>query len=279
MAKYEVNPAKERAVGRPSLAETRRPQILRAFETCVLKYGLEGSSLERIAAEAGVQRSLIRHYFGNRAELTQALIDGVIERTVENYRDVIRDAGAEGGTETLIDYLTGPKFPERRDDALIDARRQHVEQPAATTEQHRDQIDLQLVQHTGLERTLRRVRAVHHHVPVPGGGLRLCHRAGDPIGHVRHQWIVRHRRTRRPVTGHEDRDTVMVAAPVIDLLHGPPTHQYRAGRVPFVPDLSRRPGRPEELPVRSDEPLVQSGEAVAAGVGRFVVRTRDVPVE
>jgi AcrR family transcriptional regulator len=109
------------SVGRPSLAATRRPQILRAFEACVLKYGLEGSSLERIAAEAGVRRSLIRHYFGNRAELTQALIDGVIERTVENYRDVIRDAGAEGGTETLIDYLTGSKFPERRDDALIDA--------------------------------------------------------------------------------------------------------------------------------------------------------------
>jgi hypothetical protein len=54
-----------------------------------------------------------------------------------------------------------------------------------TTEQHRDLVNLQLVQHPGLERPLRRVRAMHHHVPVPGGSLRLCHRAGDPIGHVR----------------------------------------------------------------------------------------------
>jgi AcrR family transcriptional regulator len=108
-------------VGRPSLAATRRPQILRAFEDCVLKYGLEGTSLERVAAEVGVRRGLIRHYFGNRAELTQALMDGVIDRTIESYRDIVARAGAAGGTEALIDYLTGPKFPDRRDDALIDA--------------------------------------------------------------------------------------------------------------------------------------------------------------
>jgi AcrR family transcriptional regulator len=108
-------------VGRRSLASTRRPQILGAFETCVLRYGLEGSSLERIAQEAGVRRSLIRHYFGNRDELTKALIAGVIERTVSVYRDVIRTAGAEGGTAALVDYLMGPAFPDKRDDALIDA--------------------------------------------------------------------------------------------------------------------------------------------------------------
>ena len=108
-------------MGRRSLASTRRPQILRAFEVCVLRYGLEGSSLERIAQEAGVRRSLIRHYFGNRNELTEALIEGVIERTVSVYRDVIRTAGAEGGTAALVDYLMGPAFPDKRDDALIDA--------------------------------------------------------------------------------------------------------------------------------------------------------------
>ena len=71
----------------------------------------------------------------------------------------------------------------------------------------------------------------------------------------------------------------MVTAPVIDVLRSPPTHQHRAGRVHLVQQLSGRPGRPAELPVRSDEPLVQPVEAVAAGVARFVVRARDVPVE
>ena len=41
-------------------------------------------------------------------------------------------------------------------------------------------MDLQLVQHTGLERPLRRVRAMHQHVPAAGGGLCVCHCAHDP---------------------------------------------------------------------------------------------------
>jgi hypothetical protein len=44
-------------------------------------------------------------------------------------------------------------------------------------------------------------------------------RAGDPIGHVRHQRIVRDGRPGGSVTGHEDRDAVMLTFPVIDLLH------------------------------------------------------------
>ena len=71
----------------------------------------------------------------------------------------------------------------------------------------------------------------------------------------------------------------MITAPVIDLLDGSPAHEHRAGRVHLVEQLPGRPGRPDELPVRGDEPLVQPVEVVAAGVVRPVVRTRDVPVE
>jgi len=108
-------------MGRPSLASTRRPQILRAFEDCVLKYGLEDSSLERIAQQAGVRRSLIRHYFGNRDELTEALIAGIIERTVAESRDLASTAEEGGGAGALAAYLTGPGFADKRDDALVDA--------------------------------------------------------------------------------------------------------------------------------------------------------------
>jgi hypothetical protein len=71
----------------------------------------------------------------------------------------------------------------------------------------------------------------------------------------------------------------MITAPVIGLLRGTPTGQHRAGRVDLVHHLSGLPGRPVELPLRSDEPVVQAQEAVTAGIARFVVRTRDVPVE
>jgi hypothetical protein len=71
----------------------------------------------------------------------------------------------------------------------------------------------------------------------------------------------------------------MVTAPVIDLLHRTPARKHRTGRVPLVEQLPGRPGRPAVLPVGSGDPLVQPVEAVAAGVVRFVVRTRDVPIE
>jgi hypothetical protein len=79
------------------------------------------------------------------------------------------------------------------------------------------------------------------------------------------------------VTGHEDRDTVVITAPVVDLLRGTPTHQHRTNRVHVVEQLPGRPGRP--VRVRGGAPLVQPVEALAAGVARFVVGAGDVPVE
>ena len=75
-------------------------------------------------------------------------------------------------------------------DLQLNARRQHVEQSSTSAEEHRDLVDLQLVEHPSFERSLRHIRSMHQHVAVRGGGLGLCHRALDPIGHIRHQWIV-----------------------------------------------------------------------------------------
>src|SRR5262249_53368882 len=155
----------------------------------------------------------------------------------------------------------------------LDARWQHVEHPPPTAEQHWDLGDLQLIQYPGLERPLRRVRAMYQHVAVPGGCLCLRHCALDPIEDVRHQWIVGDRGTGWPVAWHEDGATVVITAPVIDLLHGAPSSQN--GAVPvhdLVVQLSSRPGRSDELAVWTDEPLVQPHKAVAAGVVRLVVR-------
>lgn len=62
-------------MGRKSLADERTEEILDAFERCILKYGLEGTSLEQVAEEASVKRSIIRHYIGNRDDVVTALID------------------------------------------------------------------------------------------------------------------------------------------------------------------------------------------------------------
>jgi AcrR family transcriptional regulator len=60
-------------MGRPSLGQVRRPQILQAFEACLIRYGLEGTTLDRVAEEAGMTRGLVRYYLGNRDEVLRAL--------------------------------------------------------------------------------------------------------------------------------------------------------------------------------------------------------------
>ena len=82
------------------------------------------------------------------------------------------------------------------------------------------------------------------------------------------------------MTWHENRDAVMISAPVIDLLYSATAGKYCARRIAFVhevcpPASAFRVGGWSFEPV----PLVQPHEAVAAGIVRFIVRTRDVPVE
>lgn len=65
---------------RPSLKDVRSEEILDAFMRCVARFGLDGSTTERISSEAGVGRPLLRHYLGNRDQMVASLIDHVIQR-------------------------------------------------------------------------------------------------------------------------------------------------------------------------------------------------------
>ena len=64
---------------RPSLKDQRSEEILDAYLTCVARFGLEGATQDRIAAEAGVKRPLLRHYIGNRDQMISALHAHVVE--------------------------------------------------------------------------------------------------------------------------------------------------------------------------------------------------------
>jgi AcrR family transcriptional regulator len=81
---------------RPNLSSTRRPQILDAFSTCIARYGLEGTSLERIAAEAGMKRTILRHYVGNRDNLVIETAQRILDRFmiwVDRHLNAATDAG------------------------------------------------------------------------------------------------------------------------------------------------------------------------------------------
>ncbi len=68
-------------MGRPDQSKERIDQILDAFEVCVVRHGLERTTLQMVAEEASVARALIRHYLGNRDSVLIALV----KRTIESY--------------------------------------------------------------------------------------------------------------------------------------------------------------------------------------------------
>lgn len=63
-----------RRVGRPSVQDVRQREIVDAFIELVSISGLEHVSLDDIAKKAGVKRTALRHFVGNRDELVRAAI-------------------------------------------------------------------------------------------------------------------------------------------------------------------------------------------------------------
>lgn len=92
-------------MGRPSVQVQRREEILDAFEICVAHFGVEGATLERIAAQAGLARPLIRHHLGNREELVDALADRFFEKWNIRTSKLIDDLPDDQRSDALLDRL------------------------------------------------------------------------------------------------------------------------------------------------------------------------------
>lgn len=90
---------------RPSLKDQRSEEILDAYLTCVARFGLEGATQERIAAEAGVKRPLLRHYLGNRDQMVAALNAHVVE-TFNELTDTLAVALADAlNADDMVELL------------------------------------------------------------------------------------------------------------------------------------------------------------------------------
>ncbi|MEM9104563.1 MAG: TetR/AcrR family transcriptional regulator [Pseudomonadota bacterium] len=92
-------------MGRPSLKDERKEEILAAYEVCVARFGVEGATLERVADEAGLARPLIRHNVGNRDELMQALIDRFFDQSAERVRSMVQTLPTRKPAEALVEAL------------------------------------------------------------------------------------------------------------------------------------------------------------------------------
>jgi AcrR family transcriptional regulator len=109
----------EVTMGRPSVAEERVTTILAATGRCIARHGIDGTTLEKVAAESGMSRSHVRHYVGNRADLIALFRSRILERYAP---PDLGDAQAAGisATELALAFLFDQEA-DLDDYAAIDA--------------------------------------------------------------------------------------------------------------------------------------------------------------
>lgn len=102
-------------VGRPSKAKERIAEILRAARSVVAAEGFSATTLSRVATAAGVQRTLVLHYFGNRDGLMRAFITDAVAA----YGDAMLRLGADEPIERRVASMFEPGAYESRDDLVV----------------------------------------------------------------------------------------------------------------------------------------------------------------
>lgn len=73
-------------MARPTLKEERTEEILKAYESCIAKYGVEGATLQKIAAEAGLARPMLRHYIGNSGDILMLAASRFVQRSTHDFQ-------------------------------------------------------------------------------------------------------------------------------------------------------------------------------------------------
>ncbi|MBX3578494.1 MAG: TetR/AcrR family transcriptional regulator [Rhizobiaceae bacterium] len=96
-------------MARPPKQEERSEEIMRAFEACVVRKGIASTKLTDIAQEAGLPRSLVRYFMGNRDDMVDRLIDRLLSRA-ETSLARIRDEHGAIALHALLDLYVDELF-------------------------------------------------------------------------------------------------------------------------------------------------------------------------
>lgn len=106
---------------RPSLKAKRRAEILDAYGRCVAQHGVEGATLEKTAAEAGLARALIRHNIGNKDNLLDAFLDRYLDRASHSASELFDSLPADNRVSTMITWLFDPQYADEDDGGITNA--------------------------------------------------------------------------------------------------------------------------------------------------------------
>lgn len=96
-------------MGRPSNKDQRFSQVMTALMRCVARYGLDGTTLSKIAQQSGLSRPLIRHHLGNREEVISALARYVLDEFTRSAVELIDTLPKHKPAERLIELLFSSK--------------------------------------------------------------------------------------------------------------------------------------------------------------------------
>ncbi|MBT34307.1 MAG: TetR family transcriptional regulator [Thalassobius sp.] len=107
-------------MGRKSLSDVRKKQIVEAFYEVAKREGLENASIAKIADEMGIQPSHVIHYFKNKEELIFSLIEYNLEKYSLMYQPEFDESlpPLEALTQT-IDNLFSKQWNALYDDGVF----------------------------------------------------------------------------------------------------------------------------------------------------------------
>ena len=106
-------------MARPSKKAERREEIIDAFERCVVRFGVEGATLQRVADESGLARPLIHHNVGNRDDLLDALLERLTAQVAEVDREYMAALPETGRCEAMLELLFDPQYASGSHDVLL----------------------------------------------------------------------------------------------------------------------------------------------------------------
>jgi len=106
-------------MGRKSLKETRRQEIIQVFYKLAKKEGYENTSIAKIAKVMDINPSLIIHYFNTKEDLTYELIDHILDRYLLIYTVKHKGEATLKDLQRTIEMLFSKKWNLLFDDGLF----------------------------------------------------------------------------------------------------------------------------------------------------------------
>ena len=91
------------------MVEVRRDEIIDAVQRCIVEYGLADTTMAKVADEAGMQRSAISHFLGNRDDVIAAAVERSCEHYVATLMAIVEENDPADRLDAILDGLIGGK--------------------------------------------------------------------------------------------------------------------------------------------------------------------------